>query len=480
MSHALKASVIDDAFLRLASSYTTGTSPHAGFPYKYFNLREYTSAASLFQIRASRYYSLESAIGRKYHKLIGSQVFGGVGLQLETQDEVVNTLFDEWAKRMEVTGVQDWTSYLYELLLHISRDGQAMVQPIVDSGDLYFSLLDVTRCARGYTDPKKRIFDGVEYNENWRATAYYFVPDDDINRYTYYGYSTYRNYQRIEADNVIRLMWREFTGQTHGLPWLNASARHMDLLDDFQRLVIQRAKNTTALNGYFERNPRDFDSLPDGGVTHLPTDSYLTVPQGSMFRTVNASFPETAYKVFTEGEARNVSMGGDTGYFSLTDDLQAANYSSIRHAKQAEDRVWGLITQRVINGMLDPMYQMWLDHYILMGPSRGARARLNRRPPAVWVGPATPFIDPGKEIAFLTGQLKNRTMAISQIIRSQGGNPRRVFEQIAEDIRVMDELGIPLPEFYQQVASAMEPDPTPEESNDDDDDENSVPGRVSG
>ena len=52
-----------------------------------------------------------------------------------------------------------------------------------------------------------------------------------------------RDYQRVDAGSVVRVMWREFTGQTHGLPWLVASARHMDLLDEFQRLVIRRAAN---------------------------------------------------------------------------------------------------------------------------------------------------------------------------------------------------------------------------------------------
>ena len=158
---ALKAGLIDDIFVRLASSYSAGTSPQRGFPSKYFNIRDYTNGASLFQIRSSRFYSVESAIGRNYHSLIGTSVFGGVGLQLETPDELVNMAFTDWAKNMEVTGIQEWGGFLYECLKHVTRDGQCMVQPIVDGGHLYMSLLDVSQCARGYNDLRRRIYDGA-------------------------------------------------------------------------------------------------------------------------------------------------------------------------------------------------------------------------------------------------------------------------------------------------------------------------------
>ena len=109
------------------------------------------------------------------------------------------------------------------------------------------------------------------------------------------------------------------------------------------------------------------------GLPNYRLISYLTIPQGSSFRTVNANFPESAYQVFTEAEARNVAMGGDISYFSLTQDLRAANYSSIRHAKQAEERVWGEIAMHLSAKLLDPIYQRWADHYGVMGPTqRGA------------------------------------------------------------------------------------------------------------
>ena len=150
----------------------------------------------------------------------------------------------------------------------------------------------------------------MEYDPNYRPVAYYFRKDTvSSNQLPYYPSYQPQDYQRVEASQIIRLYWRQFTGQTHGIPWMNAVARHMDLLSDFQRLVLQRAKNTTALNGYFERNPRDFDSMPDAGMTVLSPDSYITVPQGSAFRTVNATFPEAAYSTFNEGGVQAHSYG---------------------------------------------------------------------------------------------------------------------------------------------------------------------------
>ena len=90
-----------------------------------------------------------------------------------------------------------------------------------------------------------------------------------------------------------------------------------------------------------------------------------------------------------------------------------------------------------------------------MGRDRGLRGRIGARPTAYWVGPSNPFIDPGKEAIFQTAQLRNRTASISSIIRSQGQNPRRVFEQIADDIATMESLGIPIPDVYTLVVQEL-------------------------
>ena len=58
-------------------------------------------------------------------------------------------------------------------------------------------------------------------------------------------------------------------------------------------------------------------------------------------------------------------------------------------------------------------------------------------------------------------------------MRSQGQNPQKMFEQIAEDIETMRVLGIPLPDYYLEGmvsgSSAQEPQEEPENDNDDGD-----------
>ena len=461
--------IIQDYISRLQQTYIDGegVSNSRAIPNRHFDLREYTSGVSLFQIRSSRYYSVEEATARAYHSLIGSNVLGGAGLQLETPDDVVNDAFMMWAKNIDSTGVNDWAAHQYEGLLHATRDGECIAQPIVADGELRFSLLDVTNCARGFTDKKRRIYDGIEYDVNYKPVAFYFRKDTNNQQLSYYPTFQPTDYQRIEASRLIRVFWREFNGQTHGIPWMIAVTRHMDLLSRFQQLVLERAKNTTALNGYFERDPRDFDGLPDVGMTTLSPDSWAVVPKGSSFRTVNANFPEGAYDKFTEAEYRRIAMGGKIGYFSLTQDLRSANYSSIRHGKQQEERIWSEISHRFASSFLDKIYQMWLDHYSVMAPTRELRRRISARPPAYWVGPSNPFIDPAKEQTWQTGQLANRTMSVSQLIRSQGNSPRRVLEQIAEDINTMKAMGIPLPAVYQEGASMPVTEPQGEQDEED-------------
>ena len=444
--------IVNDAYVSRYHSYYHQDG-RIGLPAKAFWLAAYTSGASLFQIRSSRHYSEENDFVGRYYELLASYVIGSGGMQVEA-DPMVEQAWSDWMSYADITGEQAGVPLMEEMLLHLARDGELMAYLVVDGGELRVHLLDVELVARGLTVHGQHIYDGVQYDQAMRPLGYYLRSGPisasgtalDTNRL-----------QFIPADRVIRCYRRKFPGQTHGIPWLLSSVRSLDLLNDFDLAVMQRAKNSVPLLGYFE-TPLDYMTEEKAGAYESPIvemnpNQVAERPEGTVFRRVDFSFPEQAYATYRRGMLTNAAAGSGVSYFSLASDLQGANYSSLRHGKIDDARYYGRV-QTLFCAFLSRLFAAWVGHYSRSGATMSLRRRLDAQLMPAWTGPGDAYIDPVKEQDANESKLKNRLVAPSDLIRQMGQNPRAVFEKIKEDMKTMNDLGIPLPESLLPRAGA--------------------------
>ena len=458
----LQAAVVREDYLRRVSSYYNnqdGVGDHS-----WFHVGFYTGGASLFRVRASRYYSYFNNYAIKYYGLVRNNVLGANGLHLQMKDKSINQMFYDWGEKADITGETNFAR-LQHMVLHLKlRDGEVMLNPVYEDGEMKLQFIDVEMCARGYIDSGKNIYDGVEYDRYKRPVAYYFRgsgPLDDMSG---------AGLQRIPARDIIRLMDKEFVGQTHGRPTLSATVRNLDLVSDFEKTVLARAKNTAALTGYFETSmeylQEDRRTDYTSGLAVLNPDEILEKPEGTRFHRVDNTFPVQAFETYEEANLASAAAGGHVSYFTLTSDLEGANYSSLRHGR-LEDDLFYAVEQEGMRYVLSMVFEKWAEHYRLFGPSRDVRAAMDRIGRPVWIGPRTPFIDPAKELAAETAGLANLTLSRSEAIWQRGAVPDDVFEQIAEDNRRLKELGIQV----KMAAPAGGGKPEPGSEDEDPDDE---------
>ena len=456
--------IINDAYVGRYASYYHQDG-RIGLPGKAFRLAAYTSGASLFGIRSSRHYSQENDFVGRYYELLASYVIGSAGMQVEA-DPMVEQAWTDWLNHADITGEHAGVQLMEEMLLHLARDGELMAYLVVDGGDLRVQLVDVELVARGLTVHGQHIYDGVQFDQVMRPLGYY-LRSGPISAS---GTALDTNHlQFIPADRVIRCYRRKFPGQTHGIPWLLSSVRSLDLLNDFDLAVMQRAKNSVPLLGYFE-TPLDYMTEEKAGsfessMVEMNPNQVAERPEGTVFRRVDFSFPEQAYATYRRGMLTNAAAGSGVSYFSLASDLQGANYSSLRHGKIDDAKYYGRV-QTLFCAFLSRLFAAWVGHYSRSAPTMALRHRLDAQPMPAWTGPGDAYIDPVKEQAANESKLKNRLVAPSDLIRQMGQNPRAVFEKIKEDIRTLTDLGIPLPEAYSPAPAMTVAEPMEEEDDD--------------
>ena len=461
---AVQAAIIDDAYIRRASSYYNqdGAYGRHGFEHNgWFQINQFTGGASLFNIRSHRYYSSFNAFAIKYYGLMQDNVVGANGIQLQPMDSSVDQMFLDWFDEADVTGEVDGGQFQRQLALTAGRDGECLCHLVVIDGELKIQVLDTAQQARGMFSAARRIYDGIEYNREMRPLAYYFRRDGGFAQSDV-------NTVRVPAQDVVRIWIREYPGQTHGLPWLSGSVRSLDLLSEFDRAVLERAKNTVPLTGYWEVADRyqQENMQPERarGLAVLEPNEMIERPEGYTFHKMDFAFPVGAYSTYRKAALASGAVGGRISYFSLSSDLEGANYSSLRHGKLDDVRHYETI-QALMMLALTRIYRKFVEHYRMFGSSMSDRTRLDAMPRPVWIGPAAPYIDPEKEVKAQTQQLANRTIGESEIISNSGRNPGRVFEGIARDKETLERLGIT------RAAVAVATEQTDDKDDDDDGDD---------
>lgn len=466
----ISAAVINDEYIRRVSSYYNQTADGYGRDgfgeHSWFHISHYTGGLSLFNIRSSRHYSVFNPFSVKAHQLMKDNVCGSQGIQLQPMDSAVDQAFLDWMDSADITGEQDGPQLTREMAHTAMRDGECVIQTVVEGGELKIDILDTARSARGVYSAPLRIYDGVEYDRNMRPVAYYYRRDGGADE-------SVSNLIRIPAEDAIRLWIREFKGQTHGLPWLNASVRSMDLLNEFDRAVLERAKNTVPLTGYWEVADRyqqeNMQPERNRGLAILQPGEMIERPEGYTFHSTDFAFPTGAYSTYRKAALASSAVGGRISYFSLSSDLEGANYSSLRHGKLDDDNYYRSI-QAVVMAFLSRIYRKFVQHYRMYSSTMAARMQLDAAPRPVWIGPAAPYLDPEKMVKAQTQQLLNNTIGVSEIISNSGRNPMRVLEGIARDNETMERLGIKKEQVAQGIPQNDENQNDNQDGDDDDPD----------
>lgn len=436
---------------RLVAGWTTSTST--------VNAKLRTT---LTPMRArSRDQAENNPIAKRFLKLMKRNVVGPNGIRIQAKS-IRNGALDTSANNAIEAAFLDWSEndsdYQGQLsfvdqqglsIMTAATDGEFLFEIMRGSGRYGLQLraidpeiLDVTRNQEESNGNITRL--GVEYDKRNRPAKYWFRDIDSQGNY--YGGSTHT----IPARNIYHCYIPEWIDQARGIPWMHSGLFRLKMLDGYDVAAITAARAGAAKMGFISgEGPGQYtgdevDEETGDMISDFEAGTIEQLPDGKEFTSFDPNYPHEQYSPFTKKAMRDVGVGFDLSYPSLSGDLEGANYSSIRWGGLDEREMYIEVQNWLIRCLIRPVFKEWLSQAVPKGAIKIGRAPL-RRPvdeyyPAHYQGRRWTWVDPQKEMKANADAIDNKLRSRSSIIRDMGEDPETVWREIAAENKLINDM----------------------------------------
>jgi lambda family phage portal protein len=233
----------------------------------------------------------------------------------------------------------------------------------------------------------------------------------------------------VPASEVIHLYLQERPAQTRGVSWFAAGIQRLHHLAGYEQAALVRARAASALMGFITSPEGAGDTygeeVIDGEhVTTFEPGMFKTLFPGQSVEVPQINAPDGQLEPFVRGMLRAFASGIGVNYAALSGDYSMSNYSSSRLA-QIEDRdCWKVLQQYLIDELLTPVFERWLEAAVLSGalslptydlsPDRFCACR--------WMARGWSYIDPLKDAQADNLAIRSGTKTQAQVVAEQGGD----------------------------------------------------------
>lgn len=179
---------------------------------------------------------------------------------------------------------------------------------------------------------------------------------------------------------------------------------------------------------------------------------------GVDFQSWDTNHPNSGYGDFVKSCLRGVATSLGISYNSLSNDLEGVNYSSIRAGLLEEREVWKAIQRFLIEHILEPIFEAWLEIELLSG-------RLGLPFDKFWKFNAPDFrgrrwawVDPKKDMEAAILGIQHHITTHRDVIADGGGDVYEVFAKAKDDEELAESMGLKLKEDPAQFDTPSEDD----------------------
>lgn len=282
-----------------------------------------------------------------------------------------------------------------------------------------------------------RIVQGVEYDALGRRRAYWLFREHPGSLHAT-GVS-----HPVPARDIIHAYRLDRPGQVRGIPWAAPVMLRLADLYDYEDAQLVRQKIAACFVGFYY-DSADFGSSfagmaenDDGDlIEKFEPGMFHKLPPGSEVKF--GSPPSVSgYEEYLRASLRAVAAGFGVSYEAISNDLRGVNFSSGKMGRlefQRNVEVWRALT--FIPQFVAPLVRWFLEAAELAGAAdvEGVTTR--------YIAPRTEMIDPPREGRAQRDMIRSGQKTLTQVVRESGRDPVEHFEEYAEDLRRLDELGI--------------------------------------
>ena len=384
----------------------------------------------------------------------------GISIQNASDDQEFAKAVDAaWRKYSEskdvsMSGTLDLVQMQKQALLSLLSDGEIFVRKHMTPDGFKVSLLDPARIPFTLLTRSKsgrRYRNGILVDDATGRVLGYRVDDQSLESYRLSETSNVTRGELISADEILHIALKKRVDAMRGVPLLQPVAGRIWKISEYESSVLDNAVSSVAKYGFLKWSA-DAVAAPDLDVNLKPSKdksgSWFELPPGLDVDSYQSAFPDGELAPFVRAILLAVSRALGVSYPVISGDISAVNYAAIRGSSLAERQVWGNLALFLLDEMLLPIYAAFFMDLLGRGELMvgGRTLTLFDLPEILNVETASviyPEIDPKAEHSVETGRIQHLLLSPSAAIRSRGQDPDLVWMQVAQDIKDMQEAGIP-------------------------------------
>lgn len=421
--------------------------------------------ASLTQLRGRcRELERNNDYVRRFLSAIESNILGhsGIGLQMKVTengglpDNLANDLIEkEWKKwsRREfctVTKRMTWFDVQRLILRSVARDGDCIVRMIRDKEGFKLQLLEGDRLDLNLNRERTKNGDneirlGVEVDQVGRPVAYHLLDKNPSEVSMHQG-----KRERIPASEIIHPFISDRIAQTRGTPWFVSSMTRLQMLGGYEEAELTSARVSASKMGFLIKDRPDsyVGDLDESGqpLMEVEPGAIEQLPEGTTFQAWNPDHPTGNYAGFVKSCLRGIASGLGISYNTLANDLEGVSYSSIRAGVLDEREFYKAIQTWMIDTVVRPIFEGWLETNILNGTLNLPAAKLDKFNAPHWLPRRWAWVDPLKDQQASILAVENHFKSKREVVAESGGDYEETLKQIKKDEELADDLGLTNPE----------------------------------
>ncbi len=245
----------------------------------------------------------------------------------------------------------------------------------------------------------------------------------------------------IPAEYMLHIFRQDRPGLHRGVPELTAALPLFAQLRRYNLAVLSAAEAAADFAAVLYTDaPPDGESEDVEAMDSIPLERnmMLTVPAGWKMSQLDPKQPTATHSEFVKIILSEIARCVVTTYGTLAGDFSGHNYASGRLDNQIYHK--SILVDRSFweSEVLNRIFELWFQEYSLT-------RRIPRTTPRhIWYWDAFIHVDPSKEATAQETRLLNHTTTLAAECAKDGRDYLSVLRQRAKEIKLMQELGIPL------------------------------------
>lgn len=279
---------------------------------------------------------------------------------------------------------------------------------------------------------------------------------------------------RVDASEVIHKFIQYRPGQTRGYSLFAPILVDLKMLDGYQEAELVATRMAAAKIGFFvQKNPELIGGSAAPTARKEGDPEELDAAPGTLdelnpgweFQGFDPTHPSTAYKEFTKCILRSIARGLGMAYTTLTGDLEAVSYSSIRAGLLSERDQYRMFQKWAAVHICRPIYMSWVKNAMLVGALKVDARVAADYDDVEWQGRGWKWVDPLNDLQSAELAINLGLDTRHRLAAEAGLDFEEIIDQRAEEDEYAETAGVELPGSTNTNVVAQDPNARDDESN---------------